>query len=56
MLRKALRKEKVTLSRAAELAGLSTWDFIASMESRGLELHYGVAELDEDLAVLAREP
>jgi predicted HTH domain antitoxin len=52
----ALRKEKVTLSRAAELAGLSTWDFIACMESRGLELHYGVAELDEDLAALAREP
>jgi predicted HTH domain antitoxin len=45
----ALRKEKVTLSRAAELAGLDVWDFIASMESRGLELHYGIDELKQDL-------
>lgn len=45
----ALRKEQVTLSRAAELAGLDVWDFIAGMESRGLELHYGVDELNQDL-------
>ncbi len=48
----ALRTEKVTLSRAAELAGLDVWDFIAGMESRGLELHYGVDELDQDLDAL----
>jgi predicted HTH domain antitoxin len=48
----ALRKEKVTLSRAAELAGLDVWDFIAGMESRGLELHYGVDELNQDLDAL----
>ena len=48
----ALRKEKVTLSRAAELAGLDVWDFIAGMESQGLELHYGVDELNQDLDAL----
>ena len=48
----ALRKEKATLSRAAELAGLDVWDFIAGMEGMGLELHYGVDELNQDLAAL----
>lgn len=52
----ALRQEKVTLSRAAELAGLDVWDFIAGMASRGLELRYGVEELDQDLAALTTEP
>lgn len=48
----ALRNEKVTLSRAAELAGLDVWDFIAGMESMGLELHYGVDDLNQDLEAL----
>lgn len=48
----ALRKEQVTLSRAAELAGQDVWDFIAGMESRGLELHYGVDDLEQDLDTL----
>ena len=48
----ALRKEKVTLSRAAELAGLDVWDFIAGMERMGLELHYGIDELEQDLDTL----
>ncbi|MCB1134483.1 MAG: UPF0175 family protein [Verrucomicrobiae bacterium] len=45
----AYRREKVTLSRAAELAGLGPWDFLALMESEKLELHYDVNEFREDL-------
>jgi predicted HTH domain antitoxin len=52
----ALRNEKVTLSRAAELAGLDVWDFIAGMESRGLELHYGIDDLNQDLEALTTRP
>jgi predicted HTH domain antitoxin len=43
-------KGEITLSRAAELAGLSTWDFLALMPQERLELHYGVDEFEEDLA------
>ena len=35
----ACRRGKVTLSRAAELAGLNPWDFLALMDSEKLELH-----------------
>jgi predicted HTH domain antitoxin len=45
----AYRKEKITLSRAAEMAGISTWDFIALMDNEELELHYGADEFEADL-------
>lgn len=48
----AFRSEEVTLSRAAELAGLSTWDFLALMPKQQLELHYGVDEFEDDLEAL----
>lgn len=48
----AYRGEKVTLSRAAELAGLGPWDFLALMESEKLELHYDLAEFRDDLSRL----
>ncbi len=43
-------KGEATLSRAAELGGLSTWDFLVMMPQERLELHYGVDEFEEDLA------
>ncbi len=46
----AYRAEEVTLGRAAEMAGLGTWDFLARMEDQHLELHYGVEEFESDLA------
>lgn len=46
----AYRAEKVTLGRAAEIAGLGTWDFLALMADKHLELHYGVEDLESDLA------
>jgi predicted HTH domain antitoxin len=41
--------EEVTLSRAAEMAGISSWDFLALMPAKKLDLHYDVAEFEEDL-------
>jgi len=52
----AYRKERITLSRAAEVAGLSVWDFVAGMQEEGLELHYGVRDFDADMARLAEKP
>ena len=46
---RVFRKEEVTLSRAAEIAGLNTWDFIARMQGQGLELHYGVEDFNHDI-------
>lgn len=48
----AYRAEGITLSRAAELAGLSTWDFLALMPKEQLDLHYGVCEFEDDLQML----
>lgn len=46
---KAYREGRMTLSRAAEVAGISVWDMIARMGEKDLVLHYDVRELDEDL-------
>jgi predicted HTH domain antitoxin len=46
------RSEAVTLSRAAEIAGMSQWDFVARMGETGLELHYGPEDIDDDLRSL----
>ncbi len=43
------RTERVTLSRAAEMAAMSAWDFIARMHEQDLIFNYGVRELEEDL-------
>jgi len=45
----AYRAERVTLNRAAEMAAMSVWDFIARMDEQDLFLNYGVRELEEDL-------
>lgn len=46
------RAEEVTLSRAAEIAGISQWDFMARMDEAGLELHYGPEDLEDDLQAI----
>lgn len=45
----AYRRGEATLSRAAELAGLSLRDMISRLSAAGLELNYGVADLEKDL-------
>lgn len=51
----AYRNETVTLSRAAEIAGLSSWDLLARLEAAQVDLHYGAADLIDDLATLERQ-
>jgi predicted HTH domain antitoxin len=43
------RQGQVTLSRAAEMAGLSLRDMIVRLHSSGLELHYQADDLVRDL-------
>jgi len=47
------RRQEVTLSRAAEMAGVSQWDFFALTENQQSNLHYDVDELAADLDALA---
>lgn len=48
----AYRHGAATLSRSAEIAGISLWDFLSRMESESLDLHYGVEEFEADLKAL----
>lgn len=50
---KAYAEERVSLSRAAELAGVGVRDFMARMPAERLELGYGPEDLEEDLNTLA---
>jgi len=43
------REGRVTLWRAAEVAGLSLWEMVGELEKRGVEVQYGLRELEEDL-------
>ena len=52
----AYRLGHVTLSKAAELAGLSLWDMVARLDKAQAEFHYDAEELREDLAAFAAEP
>lgn len=45
----AYRRGEVTLSHAAEIAGLSLRDMIVRMQRANLELSYGVDDLASDL-------
>ena len=46
----AYRRGHVTLSRAAQKAGLSIRDFLVRLPEADLELNYGVRDLKKDLA------
>ncbi len=46
---RAYRGGKATLSRAAEMAGLTLRDMILGMRDADLELNYSVADLQKDL-------
>ena len=45
----AYRSGEATLSRAADLAGLSLRDMILRLKDAHLELNYGVEDLEKDL-------
>jgi len=48
----AYRNQEVTLSRAAEMAGLSARAMILEVQRHGMELNYPVNELAQDLQPL----
>ena len=45
------RRGEITLSRAAELAGLSLREMLLRLPQTDLEIHYGVRDLEKDLEV-----
>jgi len=50
----AYRRGDVTLSRAAEIAAVSVWDMVASLQKRGIELNYSAEDLAADLHYVDR--
>ena len=46
---KAYAGQHATLSRAAEMAELSPWDFLARLAATGGAFHYDLEEFEEDL-------
>ena len=47
-------KEKITLAQASRLAGVDRLKFQHLLASRGLYIHYGVEDFEQDLETLGR--
>lgn len=47
---RAYRNGEATLSRAAEMAGVTSREMMLRMQESGLEMNYGVADLHKDRA------
>ncbi len=45
-------REKLTLGQAARFAGLSQIEFQRLLAGQGISVHYGVSDLDLDMATL----
>jgi predicted HTH domain antitoxin len=45
----AYRRGAISLSRAAEIAGISLHEMLAKMDRYGLEFNYGIDDLEKDL-------
>jgi len=48
------KREEVSLGRAAEIAGISTPDFLNELARRRIPINYDAADLREDVATLDR--
>jgi len=46
------KREQVSLGRAAEVAGLSSVDFLAELGRRRIPINYGVDDLKSDVSAL----
>jgi predicted HTH domain antitoxin len=46
--------EKVTLGQGAAIAGLSQPQFLQELGRRQIPIHYGLDELDEDIATVGK--
>ena len=47
---KAYKEGKISMWKAAKTAGLSLWEFIEILKEKGVEIQYGLRELEEDLS------
>lgn len=45
-------KGVLSFGKASELVGMSQWDFMDLLGSKGIPLHYGVKEFKEDMETL----
>ncbi len=45
-------EKKLSLGKASQLAGMALWDFLPLLAGRGISLHYGIEDYEEDLATL----
>jgi predicted HTH domain antitoxin len=43
---------KLSFGKAREMAGMTVWGFQQLLGSRGLSVHYDIADYEEDLATL----
>ena len=46
----AYREGKVSMWKAAKIAGLSLWEFVEILKDKGVEIQYGIRDLEEDLS------
>ena len=44
----------LTLGQAARMASIPQSEMLHALHSRGIEMHYGIEDLKEDMATLAR--
>ena len=47
---KAYKEGKVSIWKAAKIAGLSLWEFVEILKDKSIEIQYGIRELEEDLS------
>ena len=45
-------KGRLSFGQARRLSGLSVWNFLELLRKREVQLHYDIAELEEDLKTL----
>jgi predicted HTH domain antitoxin len=48
------KQEKVSLGKAAEIAGVDRWAFQALMKERGVFINFDVEDLDNDVTTLKK--
>lgn len=48
------QRQKLSLGKAKELAGLTMWQFLQLLGSRGVAVNYGAEQFDQDVEALKR--
>ena len=46
------RERKVSLGKAAEIAGVSKWEMMEILASKNIPIHYDVEDLEKDIKTL----